>query len=118
MNTVYFFSKNPDRIPTPDSIFLKVRTESGQLTESRQTESGQTDTGQKIQAESGQQTDTGHDFPEIRTKTRQGQDTDSAVRRRLPRTSPVPRTPDLDQKHELHLTFSSPDRSFSLRILD
>ena len=33
-------------------------------------------------------------------------------------TRPVPRTPDLDQKHELDLTFSSPDRSFSLRILD
>ena len=41
-----------------------VRTESGQLTESRQTESEQTDTGQKTQAESGQQTDTGHDFSE------------------------------------------------------
>ena len=44
--------------------------ESGQLTEFRQTESGQTETGQKIRTESGQQTDT-------------GQDTDSAVRRRL-----------------------------------
>ena len=51
-------------IPTPDSIFLKVRTDSGQLTELRQTESGQTDTGQKIRTESGQHTDTGQDFPE------------------------------------------------------
>ena len=31
---------------------------------SRQTESVQTDTGQKIRTESGQQTDTGQDFPE------------------------------------------------------
>ena len=72
------FSKNPDRIPTADRIetkkirtdrhrtafFSKIRTESGQLTKSRQTESGQTDTGQRIRTESGQQTDTGHDFPE------------------------------------------------------
>ena len=51
--------------------------ESGQLTELRQTESGQADTGQKIQTESGQQTDTGHDFPENpaknETKTGHGQ---------------------------------------------
>ena len=72
------FSKNPDKIPTADRIevekirtdrhqtafFLKIRTESGQRTDSRQTESGQTDTGQKIRTESGQQTDTGQDFPE------------------------------------------------------
>ena len=65
------FSRNPDRIETD-----RIRTE---------------DTGQKIQIESGQQTDTGHDFTDknetktdkIRTKTRQGQDTDSAVRRRM-----------------------------------
>ena len=30
------------------AFFLKIRTESGQLTDPRQTESGQTDTGQKI----------------------------------------------------------------------
>ena len=41
---------------TPDSIFLEIQTESGQLSESRQTESGQ-------------KTDTGLDFPEIQTKT-------------------------------------------------
>ena len=72
------FSKNPDKIPTADRIevekirtdrhrtafFLKIRTESGQRTDSRQTKSGQTDTGQKIRTESGQQTDTGQDFPE------------------------------------------------------
>ena len=46
------------------AFFLKIRTESRQLTKSRQTESGQTDTGQKIRTESGQRTDTGHDFPE------------------------------------------------------
>ena len=51
-------------------LFSKIRTESGQLTESRQTESRQ-------------QTDTGHNFSEIRTKIRQGQDIDNAVRRRL-----------------------------------
>ena len=45
-------------------FFSKIRTESGQRTDSRQTESGQTDTGQKIRTESGQQTDTGQDFPE------------------------------------------------------
>ena len=50
--------------------FLEIRTESGQLTES-------------IQIESGQKTDTGLDFPEIRTKMRQGQDTDNALHRRL-----------------------------------
>ena len=50
-------------------FFLKIRTEPGQLTERRQTESGQTNTG--------------HDFPENPDKTRQGQDTDGAVRRRL-----------------------------------
>ena len=44
--------------------FLRVVTESGQLTESRQTETGQ-------------------DFPKKRIKTRQGKDTDSVVRRRL-----------------------------------
>ena len=33
--------------------FLKVRTEFGELTESRQTESGHTDTGQNIRTESG-----------------------------------------------------------------
>ena len=73
-----FFSKNPDRIQTADKIetdrtrtdrhrtacFPKIRTESGQRTESRQTESGQTDTWQKILTESGQRTDTGQDFPE------------------------------------------------------
>ena len=49
---------------TGQSFFLKIRTKSGHRTESRQTESGQTDTGQKIRTESGQQTDTGQDFPE------------------------------------------------------
>ena len=53
----------PDR-QTTDRVFLKIRTKSGHRTESRQTESGQTDTGQKIRTESGQQTDTGQDFPE------------------------------------------------------
>ena len=53
----------PDR-QTADRVFLKIRTKSGQRTESRQTESGQTDTRQKIRTESGQQTDTGHDYPE------------------------------------------------------
>ena len=51
-------------------FFSKIRTESGQMTESRQTESRQ-------------QTDTGYDFPENPEKTRQGQDTGNAVRRRL-----------------------------------
>ena len=45
-------------------FFSKIRAESSQLTESRQTESGQTDIKQKIQTESVQQTDTGHDFLE------------------------------------------------------
>ena len=58
----------PDRQTTDNVFFLEIRTESGQLTESRQTESGQTDTGQKIRTESGQQTDTGHDFPENQDK--------------------------------------------------
>ena len=96
------FSKNPDKIPTADRIevekirtdrhqtafFLKIRTESGQRTDSRQTESGQTDTRQPFSLKSGQnpdsgqirdrqnldrqtpdrksgqQTDTGQDFPE------------------------------------------------------
>ena len=46
------------------AFFLKIRTKSRQLTEPRQTESGEIDTGQKIWTESGQQTDTGHDFLE------------------------------------------------------
>ena len=54
-------SKHPDRVSTadrietkqirrqtPDSIFSKVRTESGQLGKSRQTESGWRDIGQKV----------------------------------------------------------------------
>ena len=44
---------------------MKTRANSWKLrTESRQTESGQTVTGQKIWTETGQQTDTGQDFPE------------------------------------------------------
>ena len=73
------FCYNPDRIRTESrqekrterhrtGFVTKFQTESGQLTESRQ------------------QTDTGHDFPENHTKTRQGQDTDSAVRRSLVQT--------------------------------
>ena len=65
---------------------------SGHQTESRQTESGQTDR-QTPDRKSGQQTDTGQDFPEIpdknETRTGYGQDTDSAVRRRLSLTTPV-----------------------------
>ena len=62
---------------------VKVRTAM-----SRPFPTGQIDTGQKIRTESGQQTDTVPQTPttifrKIRTKTRQGQDTDSAVRRRL-----------------------------------
>ena len=91
------FFENPDKIRTADRIetgkirtdrhrtgfFTKFRTKSGQRTESRQTESGQTDIGQPIFLKSRQQAETGHDFPEKPEKTRQGQDTDSAVRRRL-----------------------------------
>ena len=45
-----FIRTIPDRIPTADRIKTK--------------KSGQTDTWQKIRTEPGQQTDTGHDFPE------------------------------------------------------
>ena len=52
--------------------------------------SGQTDRQgklfSKIWTALGQLTDTEQNFPEIRTKTRQGQDTDSAVRRLLSRS--------------------------------
>ena len=42
--------KDSDRHRT--AFFLKIRTESGQLIEPRQTESGQIDTGEKIRTES------------------------------------------------------------------
>ena len=42
------------------AFFLKIWTESGQRTESRQTKSGQTDTRQEIRTESEQQTDALH----------------------------------------------------------
>ena len=89
-------------------FFLKIETESGHRTKSRQKKSGQTDTGQKNSSESGQNPDTGQKrdrqnpdrqtpdnefwqnpdtgqtpdrtFRKIRTKTGQGQDRDSAVR--------------------------------------
>ena len=54
---------------------MKTRANSWKLrTESRQTESGQTVTGQKIWTETGQQTDTGQDFPESpdKNETRTG----------------------------------------------
>ena len=72
------------------------RTESRQ-TESGQTESGQTDIGQDFLQNYRQNSDSGQNrdrqnpdiqtpdriFRKIRTKTKHGQDTDSAVRRRL-----------------------------------
>ena len=40
--------------PCSESFFSKIRTESGQRAESRQSESGQTDTEQNIRTASGQ----------------------------------------------------------------
>ena len=65
-----------------------IRTESGQRTESRQTEYGQTNIDQdfftKFWTECGHRTENPDTiFRKIWTKTRQGHDTDSAVRRRL-----------------------------------
>ena len=108
-SSVLSLSGRTDRHRT--ELFLKIRTKSGHRTESRQTESGQTDIGQDFLQNSGQNPDSGQNrdrqnpdrqtpdrksgqnpdsrqtpdriFRKIRTKTRHGQDTDSAVRRRL-----------------------------------
>ena len=42
---------------TPDRLFLKIETECGHRTESRQTKSGQTDNGQRILTKSGHRTE-------------------------------------------------------------
>ena len=74
-------------------LFSKIRTKSGKRTESRQKKSGQTEMQQHFLQNSGQNSDSGQNpdnrhtpdtiFCKIRTKTRQGQDTDNAVRRGL-----------------------------------
>ena len=66
-----------------EQLFSIIRTESGQRTESIQEKSGHTDIGQDFFTNPDSRQTPETIFRIIRTKTRQGQDTDSAVRRRL-----------------------------------